>query len=220
MRIMLVGGIAAGLFAAGCGGTTCEDAIGNAAKVYGFGGASYASVRAQGIQKCKEEHWPEKMRACAVSAKTRSDLDGCEKHKHESRGGGDVEEYGRKARRSEAELNLEAIKKSMKVYYAERAEFPKGSAPLTPSTSCCEGPNHKCAPNNSDWNGVEVWDTLDFEILDPGYFRYSYESDGTTATAKAVGDLDCDETTVEYVLEARQDNGSPVFTLTKPARPD
>jgi hypothetical protein len=219
MRILLVGvlGVAASASVACGGGNTCEDAIANASKLYGFGGATYASMRAQGIEKCKSEKWPDKMRSCVAAAKTRSDVDGCEKYANESTAGADPDNRGR---RSEAELNLKAIEKSLKVNYIEMAEFPRGSAPLTPATACCEGPNHKCAADPAAWMGNEVWDKLDFSVDEPGYFQYSYESDGTKATVKAVGDLDCDMTTVEYVLEATQVNGAPTFTLTKPARPD
>jgi hypothetical protein len=219
MRILLLGALGVATFVTACGGSTCEDAIGNAAKIYGFGGSSYGSMRAQGITKCKEEKWPEKMRSCVVAAKTRSDVDGCEKYMHESSAEKGGDDHGG-AKRSEAELNLDAIRKGVKTYYAERAEFPKGSAPLTPSTPCCEGPNHKCPANMADWNGVEAWDQIDFMVVEPSYFRYSYDSDGTKVTATAVGDLDCDGTPVTWTLTGEALNGNPTFTLTKPTSPD
>jgi hypothetical protein len=93
--------------------------------------------------------------------------------------------------------------------------------PLTPATSCCEHPSWKCQPNPSDWSGVAVWDAIDFQVDEAGYFQYSYEStDGQTAIAKAVGDLDCDGLTSTYTLEASAPGGNPVFKLTKPVRMD
>jgi hypothetical protein len=220
MRILLLGvlGVAASFTATACGGSSCEDAVANAAKIYGFGGSTYGSMRAEGIQKCKAEKWPEKMRSCVVAAKNRSDVDGCEKYMHESSGGGD--DYGKKSKRSEAEINLDAIRKGLKIYYAEMAEFPKGSAPLTPSAPCCEGPNHKCAASPAEWTGNEVWSKLDFEVDEPSYFQYTFDSDGTKVTATAVGDLDCDGTTVTYTLTGETPGGNPSFTLTKPATAD
>jgi hypothetical protein len=220
MRIVLVGilGVAASFTATACGGNSCEDAVANAAKIFGFGGSSYGSIRAQGIQTCKDEKWPEKMRSCVVGAKNRSDLESCEKYMHESSGGGD--DYGKKAKRSEAELNLDAIKKSLKVYYVENAEFPKGNAPLTPAAPCCEGPNHKCPANLAEWTSHPLWSELDFEVDAPSYFQYSLDSDGTKVTATAVGDLDCDGQTVTYTLTGEAPGGNPVFTLTKPDRAD
>jgi hypothetical protein len=53
-----------------------------------------------------------------------------------------------------------------------------------------------CIPMVEDWDRAP-WRDLDFQIDDPHYFVYSYESDevggtGTRFTARANGDLDCD----------------------------
>ncbi len=129
-------------------------------------------------------------------------------------------DYMQKGKRSEAELNLNAIGKAADAEFAEHASFPATSVGLTPSRSCCEFPGKKCPAVASDWQGVPAWDALGFELTQPSYFQYSYQSDGKTYEARAVGDLDCDGVTVEYVLHGAADHGSPTSTLTKPARPD
>lgn len=218
----IIGGLAAASLALGCGGSgnTCEDAIANAAKIYGFGGASYANMRKDAIQNCKDEKWSDQLRACAAAAKTRSDFDACEKYTKEGRGDRKDQPVA-EAKRTEAEINLDAIKKSLKVAFIENAAYPIASTPLTPPTSCCNDPSRKCQPNPKDWMGNAAWDALDFEMTDAGYFQYSYEStDGQRAIATAVGDLDCDGNTITYTLEATATGGNPVFTLTKPERAD
>lgn len=206
---------------AGCGGgNSCEDAIGNAAKLYGIGGSSYGAQRAKAVQTCKDEKWSEKLRSCAAAAKTKRELDDCEKYKNDEALSG-ATEYAQKTKRIEAEMNLERIKKSMKAHYFEMAVFPTGAAPLTPAAACCEGPNHKCPPNPADWADNPVWSLLDFDVSDPAYFQYSYESnDGKSAVARAVGDLDCDGTTVTFEMRCEAPDGNVVCTLTKPDRPD
>lgn len=126
-----------------------------------------------------------------------------------------------KSKVSEAELNLKAIEKGLKMHFAEHAMFPTGTAAQTPTVVCCEGPNHKCPPNAADWTSNPVWKALDFEVTEPSFFQYSYDSsDGKTAVAKAVGDLDCDAVQVTYVLTCEEQQGAPVCMLARPERPD
>jgi type II secretory pathway pseudopilin PulG len=129
----------------------------------------------------------------------------------------------KKAKRSEAELNLQAIEKGAKAAFVERGSFPVGDSGVTPSFSCCDSgrPDRKCEPEATNWVGNPVWDDLSFEMYEPHFFRYEYSSaDGSSFVAKAIGDLDCDGTDVEYVLEGTSAGGSPQFTVTKPSRAD
>jgi hypothetical protein len=101
-----------------------------------------------------------------------------------------ADDYARKSKMSEARLHLNKLTKLAKVYQIEKGQFPVGKAALTPAISCCDQAQHKCQPDPSQWTGV--WKDLDFQIDEPHNYRYSYESDGNTFTATAVGDLDCD----------------------------
>jgi hypothetical protein len=130
------------------------------------------------------------------------------------------DDYMSKGKVSEAELNLKRIEKGLKAYHVEKAAFPSGSVPLTPSTPCCEGPKHKCEVNLANWGDDPTWKALDFMVDEPAFFQYGYESNGTKATITAVGDLDCDATTVSYTLVCEAKDGAPVCTLTAPANKD
>jgi hypothetical protein len=129
------------------------------------------------------------------------------------------DEYMKKTKNTEAELQLHNLGKHAKVAYVENAEFPRGSTGVTPAADCCAGPNHKCAVDLGVWKGP--WEALDFDIEEPSYFQYSYESaDGQSFTAKAIGDLDCDGTKVEWVLTGKATGGNPTVELVSPATAD
>jgi hypothetical protein len=127
-------------------------------------------------------------------------------------------DYMGKSKKTEAQLQLNKLAKSAKVYFAMEAAFPAGKAGPTPAEPCCKGPDHKCAAVPADqWAASEVWSKLDFQIDEPTLFQYSYESDGKTATATAVGDLDCDGTPVTYKLEMTAGaDGAAKTTLVEP----
>ena len=126
-----------------------------------------------------------------------------------------------RVRRNEAELNLDAIGKAARANFVENATYPQYTAPLTPARPCCEGPGKKCPAQASDWSGVDAWDALDFELTQPSFFQYSYASDGPNSfVAEAVGDLDCDGTTVTYTLRGTVSEGVPLVELTKPDHAD
>lgn len=72
--------------------------------------------------------------------------------------------------------------------------FPE-SVPLTPSRPCCEGPNQRCpgyAENELGPWDHPTWQALNFRTSDPHRFQFEFVSDGTSFTARAIGDLDCD----------------------------
>lgn len=196
--------------AAGCGGgsPSCEEAIKKANRHIE---ASEGMVVAA-IDQCKDEKWSDALRSCLASAGSAQAANTCMR---KSAGDRPV------AKKSEAELKLDHLRKAAKSYFAETAAFPSGKAAPTPSDSCCDGPNHKCPPSAAPWM-EGVWSDLDFFVDEPSFFQYAYEGrdDGQGFTARAIGDLDCDLNTIEYVLEGRVENGNPVFTLTKPANRD
>ncbi|MBK7192239.1 MAG: hypothetical protein IPH80_07155 [Myxococcales bacterium] len=129
-----------------------------------------------------------------------------------------ADEYVERSKRIEAELNLHAIGRGAKVGYEETGRFPEGDAALTPAASCCEGPNHKCAPDPALWRG-EPWESMYFEMNRPHYFRYSYRAsaDGQSFTATAVGDLDCDGEEVVFTVTGTAVGGNP--ELSEVVRP-
>ena len=123
--------------------------------------------------------------------------------------------YLHKAKGSEAELMLNRVAKSLKVYYAVNGKLLAGDAPPTPAASCCDGPNYKCAGGPDEWQ-APIWKELDFEIDEPHFMRYRYHSDGSTAVIEAIGDLDCDGDTGTWQLEVTTAGGRVSSTITRP----
>jgi hypothetical protein len=129
-------------------------------------------------------------------------------------------DYMGKAKKTEAQLQLNKLGKNAKVYFMTEGSFPVGKAGPTPPEPCCKGADHKCAPVPADqWDANEVWQKLEFMMVEPSLFQYSYESDGKSATATAVGDLDCDGTPVTYKLEmtAGADGNATMNIIDPPA---
>jgi type II secretory pathway pseudopilin PulG len=124
-------------------------------------------------------------------------------------------DYVKKARNSEARLLLNKLKESMRAHHKRTSMFPVGATPLTPSQSCCEGPSLQCEPTPDAWR-QSAWQALDFEIDDPHLFQYSYWSNGYSATAQAIGDLDCDGTTITYLLTGFAVHKHAEITITPP----
>ena len=124
-------------------------------------------------------------------------------------------DYMKRSKKTEASLQLNKIGKNAKRAYAETSEFPRGTAPLVTAAPCCGQDMNRCQSTAKDWQHP-VWQALDFEIDEPSLFQYSYESDGKTFTAKAIGDLDCDGIMITYQLDGKAENGNPTVTLTEP----
>lgn len=126
------------------------------------------------------------------------------------------EDYGTKAKATEAKLMLRKLQKNAQVYFVTNATFFKGKTGPSPAKACCEQAGGKCAVEASLWTSDPVWSALDFQIDIAHLFQYSYESDGLTVKATAVGDPSCGGQPVTYTLEGKVENGNPVFTTTGP----
>ena len=136
-------------------------------------------------------------------------------------------DYMKRSKRSEAELNLNAIEKAQGREFAENSSFVNiAAATFVPGTACCQQAGKKCAVVQTDWVGTAAaptaWDALDFEMTKPFLFQYTYAPAGAGATfdATATGDLDCDGTPVNYILRGATTNGNPSYQVIKPTRGD
>jgi hypothetical protein len=101
------------------------------------------------------------------------------------------EDYIRKSKSAEAHIKLKSLALMAKNRVLDTGALPAGSAGPTPSQPCCSSADKKCAADAADWK-QPVWEQLDFYSDAPGYFQYSYQSDGTSFTASATGDPLCD----------------------------
>ena len=136
------------------------------------------------------------------------------------------------SKRSEAEVNLDAIKKGLKAGLAERSGFVASTIGDTPGTACCDDgsrSDRKCPPDPAIWTSGDpaapnTWDELNFTVDEPHYFQYAYTGadpgPDQAVSATATGDLDCDGTTVVYTLNAAYSSGNPTYDVVKPARSD
>ena len=129
-------------------------------------------------------------------------------------------DYMKKSKKTEASLQLNKIAKNSKAAYITAASYPTATAALTPGTTCCaqnfQGAK-KCQPVAANW-AVAGWQQLDFQIDEPHLFQYTYTPDatGSSFTATAVGDLDCDGTAITYGLFGTSSQGNPATSLTEP----
>ncbi len=123
--------------------------------------------------------------------------------------------YLRRAKTVEAVDQLDKIHKSAAGYYGRgkvvlgsgiplECMFPSDS-PMTPDITtgaCCAGGaqdddrDDRCDVNVALWDTSE-WSALNFQMNDQHYFAYSFVSTGSLSTAqytaRANGDLDCDQ---------------------------
>jgi type II secretory pathway pseudopilin PulG len=122
----------------------------------------------------------------------------------------------KKAKNSEAKVQLNKIGKSIKEYAIKEATFPPSSAATTPATACCaQASKPKCAVVAADWT-TAAWQALDFQMDEPFFFQYAYTT-GAPATATAVGNSDCDATNITYTLTATKSaEGNVGITVTDP----
>lgn len=129
--------------------------------------------------------------------------------------------YMKRSRTTEAPPNLKKIFDGAKGYFEKGAvvnrsglvmphTFP-GTAPLTPTAACCGQPGDRC--HASDWED-QTWSAVGFEISDPHFFRYRFDSLGvgqlSTFTAGAHADLDCDDDLSTYERTATVDSQNRV----------
>ena len=133
-------------------------------------------------------------------------------------------EAATKAKKSEAYVQLEKMKKGAIGEYTSNSAFPQQPAPTTPAATCCSqnfGGKKKCAVVDTDWATPE-WRALEFSLTEPFYFQYAYTptNNGAAFSATAVGDTDCDGTTVTFTLDGQTTSGTPKINLTEPTNND
>jgi hypothetical protein len=126
----------------------------------------------------------EKEGAPAKAAEAKADGDG----------GGALDpftEYKRKSITSEALINVRRMGTDAASAHLDTGALPP-SAPLTPEAgTCCKQPEGKCPAGSVAWDHPG-WKALSFQIDEPHYYSYAFESTADGFVARAVGDLDCD----------------------------
>lgn len=209
----------------GCGGDRCEKVYDKLAPAMEKEMKGKPLDKAKMVGKCKDDlkAHPEqaKMLDCILAISGTPSIEDLSKCSEQA-GKGSFEDYKNKSKMSEASLQLNKIGKRAKTAFIETSEFPKGKVGLTPANECCFGNGSgnvggKCPVDAKAWQDP-VWQALDFQIDEPSLYRYSYESDGKTFTALAVGDADCDTNMATFTLRGTADNGNPAVNLEMPPK--
>jgi prepilin-type N-terminal cleavage/methylation domain-containing protein len=129
-------------------------------------------------------------------------------------------DYMKRSKKTEAALQLNKIGKNAKRSYSESSSYVTGIATQLPGKpgggGCCGGPNNHCTAVPASFALDPVWKALDFQIDEDSLFYYDYTGAATTFTAKATGDLDCDNVEIVYTLAGTATNGNPAVSLTEP----
>jgi prepilin-type N-terminal cleavage/methylation domain-containing protein len=138
-------------------------------------------------------------------------------------------EYTRRSKTSEAALNLNKIGKNEKTKFQGESTFTtqnsNGVVPTRPKSSGCCGGNggtpgqmpNKCAPDAAGFARDAAFNDMEFSLAEPSEYVYSYTGGSQSATAYALGDLDCDkvEATWRLTLQGSQ-NGANATLIAPP----
>jgi type IV pilus assembly protein PilA len=142
--------------------------------------------------------------------------------------------YMKKSRSTEAMLQLNKMAKNDKANFVARAAYylqPDGVEIATapnPAAPCCTqdfGGQKKCDPATGNWTNSD-WVKLDFQMDEAHYFQYTYTGGGNPTGVSgvgrnyrftAVGDLDCDGTSITYTLDGDSIRGNPSNSISSPA---
>ena len=130
-------------------------------------------------------------------------------------------EYMKKSKSSEASLNLNKVGKNQKTKFQAESTFTTSDGAALPAKGtnggCCgltggatSGEvTNKCVPQSSAFQADAGWKDMEFSVDEPSQYYYSYKGGSDSATAYAIGDLDCDKKESTWRLDlAAVSNGS------------
>jgi hypothetical protein len=167
----------------------CEAAIRRIAELRGY--ANDEAKIQTFTEACVSSGWSDAVIACAAGATEEAQVEPCLRPAL----GAEV-----------AAQFLEMIRFAAATYAAGGKGFPVGTAGPIPAAPCCESADGLCHSEESDWAGI--WKKIGFHAAGPNPFQFSYESkDGNTMQVSAIGDLDCDGTSVTFQLRGTWSKG-------------
>ncbi|MCA9527051.1 MAG: hypothetical protein KC549_12235, partial [Myxococcales bacterium] len=97
--------------------------------------------------------------------------------------------YIRRAKSSEARMEVRRLGMAAMAYYAEFGKLPEPAPPTPAEIPCGSGDRKPAAP---DLWAHPAWQALSFATPDHPRYQYSFVTSPTGFTARALGDLDCD----------------------------
>jgi type IV pilus assembly protein PilA len=144
-------------------------------------------------------------------------------------------DYMKRAKASEASLNLNKVGKNDKRYFGEIGSFAEKTGAIFPAQTggnggmyCCGGVggvtgnvgsnvNNKCTAVPDSFKDGAGWQELEFSVDEASQYEYSYQGDPVSPTAYALGDVDCDGSAATWTLAITKTSaGNPQVNLTPP----
>jgi prepilin-type N-terminal cleavage/methylation domain-containing protein len=137
-------------------------------------------------------------------------------------------EYMKRAKTTEASLNLNKVGKAAKRVKGEIGTYPIEAGAMFPhATGTCCGDsggttqvNNKCTPAPGSFSDGLGWSHLEFSVDEPSIYNYKYIPDpaGALFTAYATGDADCDKVLATFTLVGTTTGaGNPAVKIVPPA---
>jgi prepilin-type N-terminal cleavage/methylation domain-containing protein len=141
--------------------------------------------------------------------------------------GPELMKYQTRAKTSEAIQNVAKVAEGARAYYLEelstrdgsliQKQFPVSIGPTPQQKACVNNAPQKLNPvdfSNPENFGHQSWQSLQFGVSKPFMFRYTFASQGTgnqaLFSARAQGDLDCDNIESLFEQSARVDDNNQV----------
>jgi type IV pilus assembly protein PilA len=143
-------------------------------------------------------------------------------------------DYMKRAKTSEASLNLNKLAKTSKRVFGEIGSYsavdgallPAG--PATNGNNCCGGvggitgapgtsTNNKCTADPASFAADAGWKALEFSVDEASFYEYQYVSSPTAPIAYAIGDVDCDSNSATWTLNMTLTGaGNPQANIVPP----
>lgn len=133
---------------------------------------------------------------------------------------GEVERCLKPAPKGEPGDQLDQAAENLRTYFFIHETFTDQNIGLTPAKPCCQFPDRKCPPETAP--NEYLTDILKLDLSKERLFQYRFESTSKKAVIEAVGDRDCDGTTVTYrrELEWRADGSMHITVIDPPENSD
>ena len=131
-------------------------------------------------------------------------------------------EYMRKGKNSEAQVQLNRLSKSAKLFFVENSYFPDlVGAAIPGSVSCVKISSTGWDDGNATVDSA--WEQMEFVIPDSEHILFQYEYVPVAApvvnfTAYARGDLNCDGTFLTWEAQGTIANGMAGITMAQTAK--
>jgi len=111
--------------------------------------------------------------------------------------------FMRRSKKVEAHLFADKAIKNVKVFWAETRKLPVTSSTMPLTAACLTGTGKTSQHAQPVWEADPGWKDLQLHLDEPGYFQYTWTSDGlTNGNFTTTGDLGCNLIPYIYTVNA------------------